>query len=136
MEVGVHGVFGGIRSLVVELRERGEAINFDLMCRGWTRHDIGRRLSWSDFKDFLTWLPQDAAWFRVQKPNSWWITLEHQFMAAILYALEGANWQRGGCKGSAPKPYKFPQDHKVHIKDSAELAEKRKAQKERRRKDN
>ena len=132
MEIGVHGVAGGIRSLLVELRDRGEAINFDLISRGWTRADIGRRLRWSDFKDFLGWLPADSAWYRSQRPQSWWVTPQLQFMAAMLYALEGANWQRGGCKGTAPKPYKFPQDHKVAFKDASELAEKRKSQKARR----
>lgn len=53
-------------------------------------------------------------------------------LAGVLYAVEGANWQRGGCQGSGPKPVKFPEDKEVLIKSSDELAA-RKAEIRRRR---
>jgi hypothetical protein len=34
--------------------------------------------------------------------------LEHHLMAMIIDLLAGANWQRGGGKGSRPKPVQRP----------------------------
>lgn len=127
-----HGVAGGIRSLLDELRAHGEAINFDLMARGWTRWDIGRRLTWTDLYHFIRWMPPsgDSAYYRSRKPNSWWVTPELQMLGGILYAVEAANWQRGGCQGTAPKPVKFPVDRDVSIKDAEELNERRRRRRE------
>lgn len=127
-----HGVFGGIRSLLTELRAHGEAINFDLISSGWTRSDIGRRLTWTDFYHFIRWQPptSDSAYYRSRKPNSWWVTPELQMLAGVLYAVEAANWQRGGCQGNAPKPVKFPVDKEEAIKDSDELNERRRRRRE------
>lgn len=134
MAGAVHGDAGGIRSLLIELKEHGEAINFDLMARGWTRRDIGPRLTWTDFYHFLKWMPPvpESAYYRSRKPNSWWVTPELQILAGQLYALEGANWQRGGCQGSGPKPIKFPEDRDIPIKDSDELKSRKEAIKRRR----
>lgn len=68
-------------------------------------------------------MPQDSAYHRSTHPKTWWITPEVQFLSGILYALEGANWQRGGGKGPQPKPTKFPSDRtfETHIQDSDEL---------------
>ena len=127
MEDSVHGGFGGIRSLLIELREHGEAITYDLMARGWARSDIGRRVSWLELYHFLRWLPPtgESAYYRSKKPNSWWVTPELQMLAGILYAAEGANWQRGGCQGNAPKPTKFPTDKEISVKDSDDLNARR-----------
>lgn len=132
MAGAVREVVGGIRSLLVELREHGEAINYDLMQRGWTRRDIGRTLTWTDFHNFLRWIPPtgESAYYRSKKPNSWWVTPELQILAGILYAVEAANWQRGGCQGSGPKPVKFPEDKEVLIKDADELAERKRRRRE------
>lgn len=132
MAVSERGVAGGIRSLLSELRAHGEAINFDLIARGWTRRDIGGRLTWTDFYNFLRWMPPTAesAYYRARKPNSWWVTPEVQLLAGVLYAVEAANWQRGGCQGNAPKPVKFPQDRDETIKDADELAERKRRRKE------
>lgn len=113
----VDGHVGGIRSLVVELREHGEAIEFDLISRGFTRRDIGSRLTWRELVAFLRWMPPTAesAYYRSKKPNSWWVTPELQLLAGVLYAVEGANWQRGGCQGKAPKPVKFPEDKESRL---------------------
>lgn len=123
----VRYVVGGIRSLLVELRAHGEAINFDLMARGWTRRDIGVRLTWTEFYHFLRWLPPtgESAYHRAKKPNSWWVTPELQLLAGVLYAVEAANWQRGGCQGNGPKPVKFPTDQEVSLKDVDDLNARR-----------
>lgn len=71
-----------------------------------------------------------SAYFRARKPRSWWKTVDHDLLAGILYAAEGANWQRGGCKGPEPKPVKFPEDREIRVKDASELAEKKRAQRE------
>lgn len=127
MESPVDHVTGGIRSLLVELRAHGEAIGHDLLNRGWTRSDLGRRVSWQEFYHWLRWMPPtaDSAYYRAQKPNSWWVTPELQLLAAVLYAVEAANWQRGRCKGPAPKPIKFPQDRKISVKDGDDLSARR-----------
>lgn len=134
MEIPVNRFSGGIRSLLAELKTCGGAINFDLMAHGWHRRDIGGRMSWNDLRDFLAWLPPtgQSAWFRAKRPNSWWVTPELQFLAAMLYALEGANWQRGGCNGNAPKPHKFPDDHQIGVRDLDDLQSRRQRIKERR----
>jgi len=44
-----------------------------------------------------------------------------QMLAGIMYALEGANWQRGGGQGTAPKPMKFPDDKKPALDNLDEL---------------
>lgn len=113
----VHSHAGGIRSLVVELRKHGEAIEFDLISRGWTRRDIGVRLTWMELRSFLRWMPPTAesAYYRARKPNSWWVTPDLQLLSGILYALEGANWQRGGGQGKQPKPVKFPEDRELSL---------------------
>lgn len=56
----------------------------------------------------LAHLPPDAATRRALDPENagWGIT--EQLMAASVDALRGANWQRGGGKGSRPKPVPRP----------------------------
>ena len=127
MAFRVDVVVGGIRSLAAELKSHGEAINYDLIKAGYTRWDIGRTLGWRDFRDFLTWMPPTAesAWYRSRKPNSWWVTPDLQLLAGILYATEGANWQRGGGAGNQPKPVKFPEDRKVDVTGLDDLAQRR-----------
>lgn len=104
------------------------------MARGWRRRDIGRRLSWSDLRDFVKWLPPtgDSALWRARKPQSWWVTPEYVAIRNLQYVGELANWQRGGGKkaGAAPKPPKFPEDKEITVKSGDELLEKRRAQAE------
>lgn len=130
----VHDQPGGIRSLISELKSHGEAITHDLVSAGWSRSDIGRGLSWTEFYHWLKWLPPtpETAYFRARKPNSWWVTPELQLLAGVLYAGEAANWQRGGCQGNAPKPVKFPQDRDETVRDADELAARKNAIRRRR----
>jgi len=48
-------------------------------------------------------------------PKSWqWDTHpELELLAAVLHSLQGANWQRGGGKGTRPKPVTRPVDTPV-----------------------
>jgi len=101
--------------------------------------DIGEVLPWTDLRDFISHLPpcEDTALYRAQYPKSWWWRPEFDFLAAMLNALQWANWQRGGGKGDKPKPIKRPKDgpqSKRQPKNAAELkARKTKVQQEIRR---
>lgn len=125
---------GGISGLREFLREHTGAVNFDLMAKGYTVRDIGPRLSWSDFKDFIEWLPPtgESALWRARRPRSWWVTPEIQWLSSLVHVLELANWQRAGGKkaGPAPKPYKFPEDKDHKVKSDDQLLDKRKEQSE------
>lgn len=88
--------------------------------------DIGRRMSWADFRDFVSWLPPtaDSALWRARKPNSWWVTAETHMLNNSMYALQVANRQRAG-RGSWPKLHKLPEDKEIRVKSADELADKR-----------
>ncbi|RJO79309.1 hypothetical protein D5S18_02975 [Nocardia panacis] len=78
--------------------------------------DIGtERLSWSEFGTLIAFMPRngESALYRARNPRSWWWTQEMDFLAAILYAVQGANWQRSGGQGEAPKPVARPNDAPV-----------------------
>lgn len=72
--------------------------------------DIGEDFTWPDFRDFVTHLPpnDDSALYREQHPQSWWWTPDHDFLAAVLTAIQWGNWQRGGGRGDKPAPVKRP----------------------------
>lgn len=113
------------------LKEHGAALNADLMLRGFTRGDIGVRLSWGDFKDFVQHLPPtgDSAYYRALKPRSWWVTPEYVATKENTYAVELGNWQRGGGqKGGKPKPPEIPTDSDVQSISAEEMRERRQAQ--------
>ncbi|QLF84238.1 tail assembly chaperone [Mycobacterium phage Soul22] len=112
--------------------EHGGAIRADLLARGWTIRDIGTRLSWADVRDLITWLPPngDSSYYRSLHPRSWWWTPLFDFLAMILVTLQGANWQRGGGKGTRPKIQKRPSDKPPAVRSVAELDEKKRAQAE------
>ena len=100
------------------------------MERGWRRSDIGRGLSWWEFKAFVENLPPtgQSAYFRSLKPRSWWVTPEYVALKQNTFAVELGNWQRSGGKaGDKPKPPKFPEDRDMNV-SREEIAEKRKAQ--------
>jgi hypothetical protein len=65
--------------------------------------------------------------FRAQHPQSWWWTPETDFLALILQAVQGANWQRGGGKGRPPERVKRPSDHRESIRTADELKQRRAA---------
>ena len=90
---------------------------------------MGRRLSWFEFKNFLQWLPPtgESAYFRARHPNSWWWSADTDFLSAILCAVEGGNWQRGGGKGKQPSLVKRPSDKPLPVTSGAELTMRRAA---------
>ena len=73
---------------------------------------IGEEFTWADLRDFVAHLPPtpETALYRVQNPNSWWWSPDMDFYAAMLNALQWANFQRGGGKGEKPKPVKRPKE--------------------------
>jgi len=56
----------------------------------------------------------DSALHRKLYPKSWQWGTDTDFLAAILYVLQGANWQRVGGKGTRPKPVTRPVDTPVN----------------------
>ena len=97
--------------------------------------DIGEVLPWTDVRDFITHLPPtaDCATYRARFPKSWWWQPDHDFLAAVLNAVQWSNWQRGGGKGDKPKPVKRPKEDSVKApKTVAELEAKRNRVKTRR----
>ena len=94
---------------------------------------MGRRLGWAEFRSWINGRPPDgyrSALWRARHPRSWWRTPETDFIAGQLFALQVANWQRGGGKGQKPEPVKLPEDRPVSVKSNEELKAKRKAQRE------
>ncbi|WP_197522008.1 hypothetical protein [Mycobacterium gordonae] len=61
-------------------------------------------------------------------PGSWWWTSLHDFQSMILQAVQGANWQRSGGKGNAPKRIQRPDDRPPQVRTASELAARREAQ--------
>lgn len=95
---------------------------------GHTLDDIGHSLTWTDIRDFITWLPQDSAVYRHKFPESWWWTPQLDFLGAVLNAIQWGNWQRGGGKGEKPKPVKRPaakKQSKNGPKSAKELKERK-----------
>lgn len=91
--------------------------------------------TWADLRDFIKFLPPNAesAVFRSSYPKSYWWTADHDFLSAILNALQWSNWQRGGGKGDKPKPVKRPkEDPKQGPKSLDELEARKQAVKKRR----
>src|SRR5262249_53391868 len=77
LERSVEYSTGGIHGLQQLLDgEHGGAVQYDLNVRGYTRRDLGRRLSWWEFRNLLQHLPAsgESAYFRARHPNSWWWT--------------------------------------------------------------
>lgn len=90
------GGIGGLRRLVTEFEG---PISFDLLKVGKHLRDLGtKQLDWLEFKHFLEWLPPtgDSALFRARHPKSWNWDRNTEMLSYILYALQGANWQRAG----------------------------------------
>ncbi|MBF6333446.1 hypothetical protein [Nocardia transvalensis] len=50
----------------------------------------------------------DSALYRARYPRSWFWTADLDFLSMILYALQGANWQRSGGQGDKPTPIARP----------------------------
>ncbi len=95
--VGYHG--GGIGGLRRLLTEYEGPITFDLLRIGKHSRDVGsEELDWIEFRSFLEWMPPtaDSALFRARHPKSWNWDRNTELLSYILYAVQGANWQRAG----------------------------------------
>lgn len=77
---------------------------------GLRLRDVGSspRFTWADLLDYVIHGNQDTA-LALQRYGDavLWRVTDH-LLAAVLDALHGANWQRGGGKGQRPKPIKRP----------------------------
>lgn len=66
------------------------------------------RLTWRRLSVLLAHLPPDSATLReIHGEMADWTTTDY-LLAAILDVNRGANWQRGGGKGSRPQPIPRP----------------------------
>lgn len=63
----------------------------------------------------------ESALYRARFPRSWWWTPEIGFYAAQLHSTQMGNWQRGGARGSKPKPVTKPADSQIAVRTTAEL---------------
>lgn len=109
MDCGVGGKPGGIEGLLALIRQHREAIQYDLLKDGLRLSWLGsRRLGWDDFAVWVKFLPASSQTVQAAHGPSW--SPELHMLANIVDVLSWANWQRGGGKGSKPKPVKRPGD--------------------------
>ncbi|ATL70785.1 hypothetical protein [Nocardia terpenica] len=89
-------------------------MTFELLKIGKHIRDVGtEELDWKEFKYFIECLPPvpDNAVFRAMRPNSYNWSLNTTFLSLMLYALQGANWQRaGGDEDKRPEPIIKPRE--------------------------
>lgn len=64
-------------------------------------------MSWRRLKILIEGLPRESRLVRSIDPSSVWGPEAH-LLASAVDLLQGANWQRGGGKGSRPRPVKRP----------------------------
>ena len=72
--------------------------------------DLGtHRLSWRRLSVLIANLPKESATVREMLGAQFveWSTTDW-LLAGVIDVLQGANWQRGGGKGSRPKPVERP----------------------------
>lgn len=98
---------GGIFGLCELLDEHAEAIESDLLDRGWRLAEVGGRMSWRDLLIMVRRFQGDptTATSRAIHGEHWKVT--DQLLASVIDLLQVGNWQRAG-KKSAPKPRPIP----------------------------
>lgn len=107
------------------LRDHQDTLEVDLLGMGIDLpRDLGTdRLTWRRLGLLVEHLPATSATARAVNPDAEWTLAEH-LLAAVLDALNGANWQRGGGKGSYPHPVPRPSDRfrvgRLHVAGLAE----------------
>ena len=80
---------------------------------GLHRRQIGSaELSWHELRVLIEHSDTGSAVFRARNPKSWAWDVDTDLLAAILFTLQGANWQRAGGKGDKPKPVERPKENK------------------------
>lgn len=94
---------GGIFGLRDLLDEHAEAIEADLLDRGWRLAEVGHTFSWRDLlimvRRFQS-IPTTATSRAIH--GEYWSTTD-QLLASVVDLLQVGNWQRAGKKNS-PKP--------------------------------
>ena len=108
------GVSGKLPGLVWLLRNHGEALEADFQqyygidLTGLWRNEVTPRRAMA----LARHLPFGCAtWMEVGTDAAW--STETHMLAHVIDLLNGANWQRGGAKGAAPKPIDRPEDDKA-----------------------
>lgn len=109
MAIGVEHQPGGILGLCRLLSEHGEAIEYDLITLGLRIESLGTpRLSWRDLWVIVRQAPRTSALARsIHGSRAAW-SQDTYILADLFDAIQGGNWQRGGGKGSRPKPFPRP----------------------------
>lgn len=94
---------GGIRSLCELIDQHSEAIESDLLERGYRLADVGVRYSWRDLLVMVRRFQAvpTTATSRSIHGERWSVT--DQLLAAVVDLLQVGNWQRQKSK-SAPRP--------------------------------
>jgi len=94
---------------------------------GLRRYHIGsEHLSWHDLRVFVQWLGNDSAYYRARNPKSWPWDANTEFLSAILYVLQWANFQRAGGQGDKPKAIQRPDSDRMAT-SKVTLEQRRKA---------
>lgn len=106
LRAGAGGI-GGLHALLVE---HGEAIEWDLS--HYHQRSIADlftgRLRWWQLRSYLTHLPRESAFARKLLGDDAPWGLNEQLLALTIDVLRQGNYQRGGGKGSKPKPLPRP----------------------------
>jgi hypothetical protein len=101
---------GGISGLHALLEEHGEAIEWDLS--HYHRHSLrdlfDGSLTWRQLRSFLSHLPRESALARKLLGDDARWGMSEQLLALAVDVLRQGNYQRGGGKGSRPKPIPRP----------------------------
>ena len=111
--------------LAAFVREHREAINVDLMKRGYTLDDVGGVLSWDALGDFISKTePNSALSFELDPERARWATTDatNSILADIYDMLAAIHWtlsfMASHKKPKRPTPYPRPgqkQKEKRHI---------------------
>jgi hypothetical protein len=91
------------------------------------RRDIGtERLSWHELGVLTRHSGPDTSFYRHVNKKSWDWNANTEFLSAILYVLQWANWQRAGGEGEKPQLIKRP--GATVMRDTRPIEERRRAQ--------
>lgn len=107
MAGGLRDQPGGIRGLVELIDEHAEAVEADLLFRGWRLAEVGSTFSWRDLLVMVRAFQRDPATALSRSIHGEHWSTTDQLLAAAVDVLQFGNWQRGG-KSSAPKPKPLP----------------------------
>ena len=98
--------------------EHAEAVEYELIRFGLRSRMLGNgRLTWGDVRVIVSNPPLDSPLRRAFSDNhEWpWTRTDH-LLALVVDVLQLANWQRGGGKGSKPKPIPRPGSREVETR--------------------